>query len=215
MSYDLTIQFDDDATATTDSSSIESFLESYRGTERVAQNQWLHEPRSSIHVEIDLVPAEEDDPNTIHSIGIGVPYPLLAASGELALKLSFALAEHLGWRVFDEQIGDYINAADIRALCATQEEFGETADDVLASDTRLVRWCDNWTHAATQQSRLFLVIALALAGVVAMAIVVELDVQEDKTPNYVFWIGLPIAAAIFTIKISFDAWLKTRRKRQK
>jgi hypothetical protein len=207
MSYDLTIRFDDEATATTHVSSIEGFLSTYPGTERVTRNQWVHEPNSSVHVEIDLVPVDEELGESINCIGIGVPYPFLAASGELALKLCFALGEHLGWRVFDEQIDEYINAADIKDLVATQAEIGE-----LASGTRYDKWLDHWAHAATHQSLLFLIIAVALAAVGAIAIVVPLNVHEDKMATYLFWVGFPIGLAIFTIKITFDAWLERRHQ---
>ena len=215
MSYDLTIRFDDDATAVVDSSAIESFLGSYGSTERVAQNQWLYEPNSSIHVEIDLVSVSEEDVGSISSICVLVPYPVLATSGESALKMCFAIAEHLGWRVFDEQTGDYVSSDDIKGSLAAQKESVGIADDVIASNSRFVRWHDAWVCAASRQSTVFMIIAIALAAVGAMAIVVQLDVDEDKTENCLFWIGLPIAVAIFTLKIGFDAWLKRRRKVRK
>ena len=214
MSYDLNIQFDDEATASTDAPCVESFLQSYPGTRRLACNQWIHEPNSSVHVEIDLVPADDTDPNTINSIGVGVPYPFLPASGEPALQLSFTLAKRLGWRVFDEQIGEFIDPCDIPELVARQAGFAHEADEILADNEVLavVTWFDNWTSVATQQSLLFIVVAIALAGAGAIAIVLQLDVREDKTASYLFWIGFPIALALFTIKITFDAWLKNRRK---
>jgi len=57
-----------------------------------------------------------------------------------------------------------------------------------------------------------MVMAIALAAAAAITIVLQLDVQEDKMATYVFWIGLPIAFAVFAIKITFDTWLKNRRK---
>jgi hypothetical protein len=214
MSYDLTIQFDDEATASTDAPSVESFLQSYPGARRLAANQWIHEPNSSVHVEIDLVPTDDTDPKTINSIGVGVPYPFLPASGEPALQLCFTLAERLGWRVFDEQIGEFVHPGDIPKLVARQAEFAHDAHEILADNEApsVATWVDHWTSAATQQSLLFMVVAIVLAGAGAIAVVLQLDVQEDKMATYLFWIGSPIALAVFTIKITFDAWLKNRRK---
>lgn len=205
MSYDLTIQFDDEATATTDSASVESFLQSYHTTNRVDRNQWIHEPSSSIHVEIALVPANEDDPDTINSIGVGVPYPLLSAAGEPALLLCFALAQHLGWRVFDEQVGDYVDPADMRELLAGQAEFVGVANEVLGADS----WLDQWATAAKRQNLLSVIVVIGLAALGAVVIFVQLDVQDDR---YLFWIGLPIALVVFTIKILLDAWVERRRR---
>jgi len=134
MSYDLTIQFDDEATATTDVRSLESFLRSYPGTRRLAWNQWIHQPHSSVYVEIDLVTADDTDPEMIKSIAVGVAHSFLAASGQPALQRCFTLAKRLGWRVFDEQCGEFIDPGDMPELLTKLVELADEPDKILAED---------------------------------------------------------------------------------
>jgi hypothetical protein len=208
MSYDFTIQFDDERRGTVEVSAVASFLVSDPGTKRIDGSCWVYEPKSSIHVEIGLNPAEVGDDQTISSIGVHIPYSFLAASRDPALRLCIALAEQLGGLVYDEQIGDYIDATEVEEYLADQAKHASVENVVFAG----AAWFDDWADAATHQSLLFLIFAIGLAGVAAGAIALQLNVGEDEIGTYVFWIGLPIALAIFTIKIAFDVWLTNRRK---
>ena len=210
MSYDLTIEFDPERSASADLAAIETFLDGYPGTKRAGDRFWIHELPPQIHIGIDLPSDDADDAQRFRSIGIHVPYPCLSASGHAALQLSFELAQLLGWRVFDDQIGEYIEHANMEKLLRTPGQFGDAADHLLAAGKQ--NWAGRWAAAATQQSRLFLVFAVGISTGLAVVLLLLLDVQPNKFGEYLPWVGLPIGLAVFTLKVIFDAWLGKRRR---
>jgi hypothetical protein len=215
MSYDLTVQPDDERSAASDIAAIEAFLQDHPGTCRSGEGMWIYEPQPQIHVELYVDMADADDGRRAEtgrasSIGIAIPYPFLSASGEPALRLAFQLARRLGWRVLDEQSGEYIKEDDLPGHLQAQIEFGESAEQVI--DAAEERWFDRWTAAATQQNRFFMIFAVALAMVAAGALMLWFDVPEEKIRKRLFWTALPIGLALFTIKILLDDWFARRRR---
>jgi hypothetical protein len=45
--------------------------------------------------------------------------------------LSFQIADHLGWQVFDPQVGDFLDKGTANEVLRTQKDFGDTGEEVL------------------------------------------------------------------------------------
>src|SRR5690349_16580325 len=72
-----------------------------------------------IHIEVDI---DDDD-----VVSLLVPYPMLHESGGLAFDLAFALAESLGWTVYDPQIDRELQLQDRGRVLDAHREFNEVA----------------------------------------------------------------------------------------
>jgi hypothetical protein len=104
-------------------------------------------------------------------------------SSEQALALSFQIAEHLGWRVFDEQIGDYLDkstAAEVLPRRSKgQASFGEIFGEQFACHSA-------WVVVPT----------LILAVIIAGYFLVARDISESKMP----WLFCGVAFGLHAVR---------------
>jgi hypothetical protein len=102
MSYDIFIQ-PKDSKSVTPRAAVESFIASLPGVRQESSGAFAFgDKRRRLFVHIST-----GNSDTIDSIGVSVPAAFTGSSGERALPLCFQIAEHLGWQVFDPQVGDF------------------------------------------------------------------------------------------------------------
>lgn len=120
MSYDLSIRSDDTFTDTVDRAPLSAFLSGLPGVTR--DTDWhfvLEEGSGSFRVEIDLelVSPEGDflegaPPDRINCIRVHVTSGGADVNEDISdsyRDVCSQIAAHVGWRVFDEQLGEYVN----------------------------------------------------------------------------------------------------------
>ena len=119
MSYDLSIRSDDTFTDTIDRAPLSAFISGLPGVTR--DTDWhfaLEKAAGSFRVEIDLelVSSEGDflegaPPDRINCIRVHVTSGGADVSEDISASyrdVCSQIAEHVGWRVFDEQLGEYV-----------------------------------------------------------------------------------------------------------
>ena len=126
MSYDISIQ-PKDGKSVTQRASAESFIAALPSVRRESDGVFAYgdkRRRSFVHI-------YTGESEAIDSIGVSVPAAFTGSSGEQALLLCFQIADHLGWQVFDEQLGDYLDKSTAAEVLASQKDFGDSGEEVL------------------------------------------------------------------------------------
>lgn len=120
MSYDLSIRSDDTYSETVDRAPLSAFLSALPGVARDTESHFvLEEGSGGFRVEIDLGMVspegdflEEAPPDRINCIWIHVTSGRADVSEDISdayRDVCSQIAAHVGWRVFDEQSGEYVN----------------------------------------------------------------------------------------------------------
>jgi hypothetical protein len=94
------------------------------------------DPAEGHRIEIDLGCQGAGDSERVNFVGFGVPYAFLGASGRKVLELAFAVASHLGWRLYDPQNGRYCDASDEAVLIASQASALGAVDQISREGLR-------------------------------------------------------------------------------
>lgn len=122
MSYDLHVQPDENFSQRIDLAHIANFLVKNRYIKRHSGTAFVYENKAGTrHIEIDLgdTVAEEKAIGHVNVISLRVPAAFSASSVSHAVRLAFAIADHLGWKVFDPQSDSFI----------TEEESAQESDE--------------------------------------------------------------------------------------
>ncbi|MBI3866622.1 MAG: hypothetical protein HY290_32470 [Planctomycetia bacterium] len=119
MSYDLTIKADETYSRMTSKSGLCTFIAQLPGIKPNGGSGFVLDERPKRWMEIDLEVIEEDgyklqeagrDYDAINCISLHIPYPFLGDAIERHyLPTAFAIADHLDWQLYDEQIGEDIS----------------------------------------------------------------------------------------------------------
>jgi hypothetical protein len=102
MSYDLLIQ-PKESGAAIGREEAESFIASMVGVRAESAGVFAFQ-RQGLFIHIYT-----GESARIDSIEVSVPAAFSGANGKQALPQCFEIAQHLGWLVFDPQVGDYLN----------------------------------------------------------------------------------------------------------
>lgn len=192
MSYDITIQ-PKDSGVTVARTRVEAFLASLPGVRQEGSGVFAYGDKRR-RFQVHLFIGETDQ---INSVGISVPAAFTGASGEQALLLCFQIAEHLGWQVFDPQIGDYLDTTTAAEVLRSQKNYGNTSEDVLRR-----RYAGEASFGETfgQQfachSGWVLVPTLIVAALIAGYFIVRRGVAEPRFP----WIFFGAALGIHLVR---------------
>jgi len=73
-----------------------------------------------------------DEPGA--EVTISVPQERLSRVADTAFSLAFDLADHLGWLVFDEQRGEFVQPEDTDAIVATLSDAAPCSEDEEADE---------------------------------------------------------------------------------
>src|SRR3954467_11885776 len=128
MSYDLTIRPKQAKAGAPDWKEVESFISSLPGVRRDGAKGFAYTGgKGALFMSIDV-----DDSPEVSGISISVRAAFSGSTGEVALLLCFRIAEHLGWAVFDEQIGDFLEKDALQQVLKTQRRYGCSEEEVLS-----------------------------------------------------------------------------------
>lgn len=117
MSYDITIRSDASYSRSEGRASLESFMAQLPGLRRADGPQFVLDDRPKRWLEISLESVdangnsvEEDPPcDTTNCIRLHIPYAFLGRRPDRDyFPTAFAIADHLGWSLYDEQSGEII-----------------------------------------------------------------------------------------------------------
>src|SRR5436190_5326627 len=128
MSYDLTIQPKEAKADAVNRERVESFISSLPGVRRDGANAFAYKGgKGTLFMNIYV-----DDTPEVRGISISVPAAFSGSSGEAALLLCFRIADHLGWGVFDEQIGDFLEKDTFQQVLKSQRRYGRSEEEALS-----------------------------------------------------------------------------------
>ena len=120
MSYDLCVRSDDTFSETVDRAPLSAFLSALSGVTRDTDSHFVLEGGSGgfrLEIDLELVSPEGDflegtPPARINCIRVHVTSGGADVSEDISdsyRDVCSQIAEHVGWRVFDEQTGEYLN----------------------------------------------------------------------------------------------------------
>ncbi|MDD5259201.1 MAG: hypothetical protein PHD29_04495 [bacterium] len=111
MSYDIDIHYDENHSKSLPKDEIKKFLQNrfQPMSEDATGLSYWPEPDQQIQFYLGHGDEEKD---FINNISICVPYPCFERLGDKVFDVCFIIAEHLGWQVFDNQLGKYIKRED-------------------------------------------------------------------------------------------------------
>lgn len=192
MSYDVSIQ-PKDSGATAWRSSVEAFIVSIPGVRQENPGVFAYaDERRRLHASIYTGEAD-----TIGSVGVSVPAAFTGSSGEPALLLCFEIAEHLGWQVFDPQVGDFLAKGTAAEVLHSNRDYGDTAEEVLRRRSAgEASFAEIFAHQFARYSPWILIPTLVVAAFVAGYLVVQRGVAESRFP----WIFFGIALGIHVLR---------------
>ena len=192
MSYDLSIQ-PKDPKSVTQKAQAEAFIASLPGVRQESAGVFAYgDTKGRLFVHIYTGESE-----TIDSIGFSVPAAYSKSSFEPALLLSFKIANHLGWDVFDEQLGDYLHESTASEVLRSQKELGDTDEEVLSRRAAgEATFTETFGHHLTHYRRAGMLSSIILAAVIAGFIVVYFRLSE----NCMFWIGFGVWLVIVALR---------------
>jgi hypothetical protein len=118
MSYDVTIRSDDAYSRYAAVKSLGEFIASLPHMSRGSAFGFTLDDQESRYMEIDLEVVDEFGDNIeergkeyaeINRVALHIPYQVLGEAPERDyFPIAFSIARYLGWQVFDEQQGEYL-----------------------------------------------------------------------------------------------------------
>jgi hypothetical protein len=208
MSYDISIQPKDPGAAA-QRSQVDSFVASLPGVRQESPGEFAYaDKRKRLLVHIST-----GDSDTVDSVGVSVPAAFTGSSGEQALLLYFRIAEHLGWQVFDPQLGDYLDKSTAAEVLATQKDYGDTEDEVSRRRSKgQASFGEIFGQQFSCHSAWVLIPTLVVAALVAGYLVVQRGVAESRFP----WIFFGTAFAIHTVRaLVCTIWQRIRDEKKR
>src|SRR5262249_35578086 len=106
---------------------VEAFIASLPGVRRDGPKAFAYTDKSGRM----FMSIYTDDAPKVEAVSVSVPAAFSGTSGEAALLLCFKIADHLGWGVFDEQLGNFLDAETPQQVLATHRKRGVTEEDIL------------------------------------------------------------------------------------
>jgi hypothetical protein len=208
MSYDISIQ-PKDSKATAQRSVVDSFIASLPGVRQESSGEFAYgDKRQRLFVHIIT-----GDADTIDSVSLSVPAAFTGSSCEQALLLSFQIAEHLGWQVFDPQVGDYLDKSTATEILRSQKNYGDTTEEVLRRRSAgEASFAEIFGQQFACHSAWVLIPTLLVAALVAGYFVVEHGVAESRFP----WIFFGTALGIHVVRaLVCTIWQRIRDEKKR
>jgi hypothetical protein len=208
MSYDLSIQ-PKDPKAIAQRSQVESFITSLPGVRLEGPGIFAHgDAGRPLFVQIY---AGESD--TIDSVDVSVPAAFSGASGDQALLVCFQIAEHLGWQVFDPQLGDFLDRSTAAEVLRSRKDYGDTEDEVLGwLAARKASLGEIYAQQLYCHTVWVLIPTLIGAALLAGYFVVQRGVSESRFP----WLFFGAAAVIHGLRaLVCTIWQRVRGEKKR
>ncbi len=192
MSYDISIQ-PKDSGVTVQRSSVEKFIAALPRVRQESPGVFAYsDQRKRLQVHIHT-----SQTDVIDSVGVTVPAAFTGSSGEQALLLAFQIAEHLGWQVFDPQLGDYLDKDTAAQVLRSQKDFGNTSEEVLRRrSTGEAGFGEIFAQQFSCHRAWVLIPTLIAGALLAGYFVVQRGVAESRFP----WIFFGTALGIHVVR---------------
>jgi hypothetical protein len=124
MSYDLTIRSDDLYSLLKKHTDIYNLISALPSAHPVSQHQvLLGGPKENICIEVDMEHVNEDGDllemqgdSERNCVRLHIPAAFFDGKNPDMWEIVFCIAEHLGWKVYDEQKGSYLTRETLRGL---------------------------------------------------------------------------------------------------
>jgi len=191
MSYDLTIR-NRDGKGTIKRVRAEEVIRALPGVGPASEGVFQYKARNpNIGFQIFLPNGDEAT-----AMEISVPAGFTSSSMDLGVICGFELADKLGWGVYDEQIGRFLDEETRRELLTHRKRFGKSPRTILA---RVAQFDEGFAEAFVRHFAVFqgtaFCLLLILSAVVAGTVVVWWKLPID-TPLYfvVIWVACWIMA---------------------
>ena len=205
MSYDLSI-VPKDSKSVIRRAQVESYIESLPHVQRGNDGVFDYgKPSRRMIVQIYVEQTE-----TIGSIGVTVPAAGTKSSCEAALLLSFKIAEHLGWKVFDQQLGDFLDKNTASEVLQSQKKFGDTQDEVLKRRASgEATFGEVFAEKIYEHKALVIIPTLVIAAVIAGWILIKRGMAEDKF----VWLFMGAAAVLLCVRaVIATLWHRAKKR---
>jgi len=117
MSYEISIKSDDKYTARIDRRKLYEYISTLPNIVHSDADHFVfRDPNVGTYMEIDLeLVSEEGDSLDIrvtqerNCVRIHIPYYFLESTGAQIYEICFQIADRIGWKVYDEQLGNYLS----------------------------------------------------------------------------------------------------------
>ena len=179
MSYDITIKADDDYSKGADIVKLDLFLSSIAGMNKQEQGYHFGDPSDGVYFEIDAYQVNREGNLVEHSgatgvnrVDIHIPAAFFDATQQKAAEVSCAIAAKLGWKVFDEQTGEYLASEEENLLIGHQALSSVGGED----------WIGTWLPVGKLYFKIG-VYVLACAALVALVLFVVIKYVIDPLMN--------------------------------
>ena len=179
MSYDITIKADDDYSKSADIVKIDLLLSSIAGMNKREQGYHFGDPSDGVYFEIDAYQVNREGNLVEHRLATGVnrvdihiPAAFFDATQQKAAEVSCTIAANLGWKVFDEQTGEYLAAEKENLLIGHQGLSSVGGED----------WIGTWLPVGKLYFKIG-VYVLACAAIVALFLFVVIKYLIDPLMN--------------------------------
>lgn len=196
MSYDLEVRADDRYSQAKTRERATTLLQ--RLGARVSADSALYEDEAWGHViEIDFG-KEGPGAGMISFVGFGLPYAYAATSGGKLVELAFAVASDFGWRVYDPQLGRYVEAGDEAAISASLSRADAAVDELTtASRTGRHGFIARVLDRLLRQTKFMVLVAVLAFG--SIAIFAGWSATQAQRPEPRRVVGRILTAALAAI----------------
>jgi hypothetical protein len=219
VSYDLDVRSDARYSRALPVAEMAAIVAALPGVTRLTATSFaLDQLAAGIHVHVHLVneTGEEDspdgEPDTVNSVALSVPYPLLGKTGPIALEMAFQIAEKCGWSVYDPQGERDVTRETVGQGLQIQQSSGAAARSALERAARdRASLADLFGQEMWHHS---LVAVVAVFGGVASASIwfmVNRDWPREEFGRYLPWTVTIGGLACLWLKGLAQAYVRFRR----
>jgi hypothetical protein len=196
MSYDLEVRSDDRYSQSKPSELATTLLRKL-GAQVGNDGSAIYQDENRGHtIEIDF---GDDGPGkgTITFIGFGLPYAYAATGGSTLMELAFAVAADFGWRVYDPQLGRYVEPSDEAAISASLLQADAALDELTRSRPDRGSFLLRVLDRLIRQTRFTFLVAVLAFGSIAIFAAWSVTRADRPEPRRV--VGRVLVAALAAI----------------
>ena len=203
MSLDLEVRSDDEYTKAAQREVVVACLRNEVRARAIADDFFLYDQDGCL-VEITL--GQDDSPagaaNVVTWIGFRVPAGASFKSGDAAYRLSMAVAQRLGWRVYDPQRDGYVPPSELKPGPSLREALATLLNEARREGAQ--RLLVRTAHRVRGQSVTSIGYIAAAAFIIAAVGGRIFGYRFESHPRAIVVIASALAAALFLGDVILD-----------
>jgi hypothetical protein len=220
MSYDLDVRADARYSKALPVAEMAAMVAALPGVTRLTPTSFAFDRLDAgMHVHVHLVnetgedDSTHDEPDSVNSVALSVPYPLLGKTGPVALEMAFQIAEKCGWSVYDPQGECVLTRETAGAGLELQRSSGTAARSALERAARAdaslgeVFTQEMWNHTIVS-----VVACVVLAAAGTAWILLALERPRDDFNRYMPW-GVAVGSVVLMWVKGLAQAVARRRRR--